>query len=218
MGKAGYLPDISGRFNQWTAYSTKCLEMKNYLGAAAALNNMNALLDEDHRVTVNTRQYLDMINEETLYLCNYCKEKKKHIINKGEDDERIEITEEKSEIPHSKIKVFDYTNLLIDSIISNNKTHKAWVCPTCDKVNKLKDTIIIQPEKELPFYYGVVPEPPVRKAGVSNRFGFDDKFRKWFYNYNEELEHALMIYRIEYIQQHGEDMTDLVFKDKGDAG
>jgi hypothetical protein len=56
LGKAGYLPDISGRFNQWTAYANSQHEKRNYLGSSAGLMNMNAWLDEDHMVSVNTKQ------------------------------------------------------------------------------------------------------------------------------------------------------------------
>jgi hypothetical protein len=65
-----------------------------------------------------------------------------------------------------------------------------------------------------PYYLKVVPDGPVRNLGVSNRLGFHEKFSTWFYNYLEELESQLGLYRIEYAAQLDED-EEPDFKDEG---
>jgi len=218
LGKAGYLPDISGRFNQWTAYANSQHEKRNYLGASAGLMNMNALLDEDHRVTVDTKQYNKQMNNDTLYCCNYCNMELKEKVNSGEENERYEYRNVKREVSSSDVKVFDLRTLLIEDILTSKKSNKVWVCPHCQKQNKLLETDIIIPQREMPFYLGIVPESPKLHSGLQNRLGFHDGYSKWFHNFSEELEHALMIYRVDYIQEHGSDMTDFGLKmDKGDG-
>ena len=215
MGKAGYLPDISGRFSQWTSYAIKSLELKNTVGASGGLNNMNALLDNEHRVSINTRQYNEKILSERFYLCNFCTEIVEIIINEGEEDVRSEKITRQTEIPYANIHVFDLMSDYMEYLITKKKTNKVWICPKCNKTNKLSNTNFLQPERENPFYLKVVPNPPIRTSG--NRVGFAEKFRDWFNNYSEELENALMLYRTEYIALNGEDMADNnQFVDKGD--
>ena len=55
-------------------------------------------------------------------------------------------------------------------------------------------------------------------AGLSSRFGWEQKFAKWFYNFLEEIQVSMKNYRVEYISQNGHDMEDVGYKDKGDEG
>jgi hypothetical protein len=216
MGKSGYLPDISGRFNQWTGYAVKQLQVKNYEGAIGALDNMNSLLDEEHRITVDTDEYFRKLASEKFYLCNFCTESRQHIENPEEDPEDHIITKIKipTEVNYSEIKVFDRTCDYMESVMTSQRTRKAWICPKCKSTNMMKDTKVIQAEHDEPFYIGIVPEPPMRTS--TNRIGFDRRFRRYFNIYSKELEHALMNYRVDYIKDHGEDMADRQFVDKGD--
>ena len=218
MGKAGYLPDISGRFNQWTAYANLQLEKRNYIGSTAGLMNMNALLDEDHRVTVNSKQYDKQMDTGTLYCCNHCQMQVKEKVNEGEEDERIEYRNVKREVQSSDVVVFDLKTILMEDVLTGRKSNKSWRCIHCKNYNKIVETEIIVPQREKPFYLGIVSEAPRRISGLSNRLGFHDNYLKWFHNFQEELEHSLMIYRVDYIQEHGQDMAEFGLKmDKGDS-
>lgn len=218
MGKAGYLPDISGRFNQWTAYANAQLENRNYLGSTAGLMNMNALLDEDHRVTVNTKQYDRQMDTGTLYCCNHCEMKVKEKVNEGEEDEHFEYRNVKREVPSSEVTVFDLKTILMEDVLTGRKSNKSWRCNHCKNYNRITETEIIVPQREQPFYLGIVPESPRKISGLSNRLGFHDNYLKWFHNFQEELEHSMMIYRVDYIQEHGQDMAEFGLKmDKGDG-
>lgn len=215
MGKAGYLPDISGRFNFWTNYAVRCLSFQNIDGAISGLNNMNALLDEDHRITVSTREYEAQILSDRFYQCNFCTDLRNETVNAGTDEEFVQKIECPTEIGHSQIHVFELVPTYYESVITKHKKNRVWICPKCKHMNKISQTEIIKPEREKPYYLKVVPDPPKRTS--SNRVGFEKLFNEYFNNFSEELENAIMLYRVDYIAEHGEDMGDIsFFKDKGD--
>ena len=188
--------------------------MKNTHGAIGALDNMNALLDEDHRISISTDDYNEKIHSETYYQCNHCTETVTSIINKSDDTEETVTDKRPTEIKYDDIHLFNRTNTFMETIVLNKPTSKVWTCPECGMINKLSQTNIIKMEREHPFYLKVVPALPVRNAG--NRVGFDLRFKKYFNLYSKELENAMMNYRKDYISEHGEDMGDNIFKDKGD--
>ena len=188
--------------------------MKNTHGAIGALDNMNALLDEEHRISINTDEYNEKIHAETFYQCNFCTENVTSIINKGDDNEETVTKERPTEIKYDEIHTFIRTNTFMETIVLDKPTSKVWTCPQCSAINKLSQTGIIKMERDDPFYLRIIPVRPVRDAG--NRVGFDLKFTKYFMLYSKELENAMMNYRKDYISEHGEDMNDNLFKDKGD--
>ena len=63
-GRSGYLPDISGKFNFFLSMAINSLAQKNYNGAAAGLDNMNALLGKDYIITVNDKLKKQKVNKE----------------------------------------------------------------------------------------------------------------------------------------------------------
>jgi hypothetical protein len=213
MGKAGYLPDISGRFSQWTGHAIRSLASRDYDNAIGALNNMNALLDEEHRITVSTQVYNEKVMAEKFFQCNYCTMLINEVVNKGDEHEHTQKVKVPTEVNYADIHIFSLRGSYVQTVLLNTKDSKVWRCPTCKNLNKLINTMIIESVRERPFYIRVIPDPPVRT--ISNRIGFDRLFKRYFNNYFEELENALMNYRVEYIKEHGEDMADLNF-DKGD--
>ncbi len=188
--------------------------MKNTHGAIGALDNMNALLDEDHRVSISTDDYNEKVHSETFYQCAFCTETVTDIINKGEENEETKTIQRPTEISYGDIHLFNRTNNYMETIVLDKPTSRVWTCPKCGVINKLCSTSIIKMERDDPFYLRVVPSQPVRNAG--NRVGFDLAFKKYFNMYSRELENAMMNYRKDYIGEHGEDMSDNVFKDRGD--
>ncbi|KAF6247502.1 hypothetical protein C6990_03340 [Nitrosopumilus sp. b3] len=191
MGKSGYLPDISSGFTFWRSYAVNCLKDKDYNGATSGLHNINALLTEDYIVSVDTEAYNKQTEENIFYECGFCKK----------------------ETAVSNIQVCQILLSPTDSIISKQKTTNKWRCPECEKWVSQQRTNIIKDKLESPYYRRVVPECPTHSIGLGDRLNFSSKFDKWFYNFLEELQHALALYRIEYIAQNGEDMADLGFKE-----
>lgn len=212
MGKAGYLPDISGRFSFWTSVATRELSACNYDAVIGALDNLNSLLGEEYRIIISTDEYNKRVLAEKFFVCNHCTMQRKEKVNEGEDDEYEETVDVPREVNYSDVHVFQLKNQYLKSIVLKSKATNVWRCPECRNINRLYDTTIIKSEFENPFYVKAVPDPPIRTS--SNRVGFNKKFREWFNRYFKELENALMLYRIEYIKENDEDMAyDF---DKGD--
>ncbi|MBC8501709.1 MAG: hypothetical protein H8D35_01110 [Nitrosopumilus sp.] len=192
MGKSGYLPDISSAFAFWRSYAVNCFDHKNYNGATSGLHNINSLLTEDYIISVDTNKYNTQTAENIFYHCGLCGK----------------------EIQSSNVKVSDILLTPEEQIISGKKTIKKWRCVVCGKWVALHRTSIIKTRNESPYYRRVVPECPTHTVGLADRLNFPPMFGVWFYNFLEELQHALALYRIEYIAQNGEDMQDIGFKEK----
>ena len=177
---------------------------------------MNACLTPEYQVTISDREYSQQTDDRTVVQCNFCEMEIEKIINKGEDDEYVKKMNIPTELKYSKIKFFNLLVPPMEKLLTRNKTVKAWECPECHKVNRLSDTVIIDEEVQFPYYRKVVPTSPIRTSGLSTRLGFHEKFTKWFFQFSEELEHQLSLYRIEYVSQNDRDMADTGFLDKGD--
>ena len=186
------LPDLNAAFVKYRTHALECIRSKNYNGAAAALNNINALFPDEYRVAINTVKYDQAMQDRITYLCNHCK----------------------TETSYSKIRIFTVNHSLVLEVISGEKTQKVWICPECKKDNEMRNTKVFSEKMAEPYYLKIIPRCPVRLSGLKSRFGFDGKFSSWFYKYFCELEYQLGLYRIEYqSQQDQEDDTD--YKDDG---
>ena len=193
------------------------MRQKDYDGAIAGLYNLNGCLTGDYIVTISNRDYEKSTHVENFFQCNFCTMTIDEIVNKDQEDEFKKKIEVPTEIPYNKIEIFDMILSTIEGLVLGSKTVKAWICPNCKKENtKDNEWNIIIPKKEKPFYRKVVPEPPIRRHGLSTKLGYNDKFSDWFYNFLEEIQVSMRDYRIEYISQTGHDMEDTGFKDKGD--
>lgn len=188
--------------------------MNNYDGAIGALNNMNALLTDDYMISIDTDEYERKMAAEKFYQCNFCTTMEDYITNPDEEEPIKEKRAIPTEIPISEVHVFDLKTDFVESVLSKCKSKKAWICPKCRNINKLSNTNVVKTERIEPFYLGVIPTPP--RFSSLNRMGFEKKFREYYNNYCKELEHAMMLYRIDYIKETGEDMTDSPFRDTGD--
>ena len=147
-----------------------------------------------------------------MYQCSNCFQTEKKIINEGEDDEQVKEIQVPSEIPDNQVKVFDMILPLIASVVQNNKTERVWFCPKCDYKNHMATTVKLLSERQKPYYLKVVPDSPVSRRGLDREFPF--RFGQWFYNFLEEITAQEVLYRKEYVAQHGEEMP--TFQDKGD--
>lgn len=214
MGKSGYLPDISGNFAFYRSLAVNNLQRNDYAGAKSALFNLNGCLGSDYLVTISTKQYEDVMQDRDAFLCNHCTMLVDKIIHKGEDDEYTKQVEVPTEVILSEVKIFNMQVNLVNSILLQNNTLKAWVCPSCNKVNELTKTKKIQNERVRPFYSKVVPEPPTKLSGLTDRVHFHQRFTNWFYLFLEEINWAEVLYRTEYQIQNGHDM-EISFNDKG---
>lgn len=187
MGKSGYLPDISSSFGFWRGYAVNCLQDKDWRGAIGGLNNLNSLLTEDYIVTINTEEYIRQTKELYSYQCSFCEE----------------VTPKKDLIFYEKPLS---SNM---SLILNQEKLQSWQCPKCLEDMPVQGTSVILEKNDSPFFLKVVPEPPRPGPGLLVRFTWEPAFKKWFYNFLEQLTHQLALYRIEYVNQHGEEMPEI---------
>ncbi len=194
MGKSGYLPDISSTFAFWRANAIICYKEDNLHGAEAALYNINACLTEEYILELNTAQYEKSIHEAITYECGFCK----------------------AFTPINQINIFDWLPPGLLSVMTSYERIKSWRCLKCEEVNPMIGTTIIHEKLASPFFQKFMYEPPKREIGILYRYNFKPKFRKWFYKFLELLQHQLALYRIEYKNQTGEDMSDSGWQDKGD--
>jgi len=217
LGKSGYLPDISSSFGFWRTFAVNKISQKDYNGACAGLYNLNGCLTEEYVITISTNEYEKAVQEQSYFQCDHCTMMIEEITNKGRDDESRVKVEVPTEIPYNDVRILNLISPLIESIVTGNQIQKVWVCPKCKKNNIMSgEWNIITPRKEKPYYLKIVPECPIRLSGLASRFGWEQKFAKWFYNFLEEIQVSMKQYRIEYIAQNGHDMEDSGYKDKGD--
>ena len=210
--RSGYLPNIAQNFGYYKNLAINSLQRKDYDGARSALMNLNTSLGNDYLVNISTEQYEDAIKTQLMYQCSNCFQTEKKIINEGEDDEYTKEIQVPSEIPDKEVEVFDMILPLIASVVQNAKTQRVWFCPKCNYENHMATTAKIMAERQKPYYLKIVPDSPVSKRGLDRDFPF--KFGLWFYNFLEEITAQEVLYRKEYVSQHGEDMP--TFKDTGD--
>ena len=211
--RSGWLPNIAQNFGYYKNLAINCLQRKDYDGARSALMNLNTSLGNDYLVNISTEQYEDAVKTQLMYQCSNCFQTEKKIINEGEDDEYVKEIQIPSEIPDNQVKVFDMVLPLIASVIQNSLTEKVWFCPKCDYKNHMATTVKLLSERQKPYYLKVVPDSPVSRRGLDREFPF--RFGQWFYNFLEEITAQEVLYRKEYVAQHGEEMP--TFQDKGDS-
>ncbi|MHA7733953.1 hypothetical protein [Nitrosopumilus sp. S6] len=218
MVKAGFLPNISGDFSFYKTLAIKELQNKDYNGATSALYSLNLCLTDDYLVKVSTKEYHELIKDKSSFQCQHCTMTSKITINEGEDDERFEEIKVPTEIPFNDVKVFDIINPLINSVLVGSSTSKCWTCPKCEKDNFQNngEWNIVQSTRQKTNTLGVVPSNPVKFRGLKNRSNFHNEFCGWFWNFMEEIQAKMVLFRIEYIRQNGHDFDDSGFKDEGD--
>jgi len=169
------LPDLN---NYWIKYHDSGMfniMRANYQASIASIYSMNALLPDEYRLSVDTSKYTELTHSILIAVCSHCN----------------------TQTPRTEIKVFDLIVPLVFQVVRETKTIEVWYCSKCKESNELVNTKYIQNENAQPFYYKVIPEPPIISDGLNRR----DKGRSvttWFYNALEELDHQLGLYRKEY--------------------
>lgn len=168
------LPDINAAWVRYKNYALECIDGKNYPGAVAAVNGINAMLPTIYRVKIDSDEFKQLTQDNVLVVCTDC-------------TKQFKIDE---------IKVLE---LIIPRIFNKvEKTERVWICTECSFHNKVANTKMIKQVHEKPFYYKVIPEPPEQIDGILNRKKYHNEMTKWLYNALEELDHQLGKYREEY--------------------
>jgi len=170
------LPDLNNYWIKYHDIGIHSLYNKNYAGVVACIYNMNALLPDDYRVEINTEKYNELSQDKLMVVCSNCN----------------------TEIVYNEIRVYETFLSTLQSMIQNARTERVWNCPKCNEVNQFARTKKIKNHHKNPFYYKVIPEPPIQKDGLTGRHAFHNKMTSWFFTSLEEIDHQLGLYRKEY--------------------
>lgn len=171
------LPDINAAWVKERTYFFTCRDMHNWSGMTLALYAMNALLPDEYRIRINTRDYNDLSGAKIGYVCNHCKK----------------------EIPESLVEIKKAMAPLIVCYVSSSQTKTFWLCTECKGENLVSQTRLIKETLQQPSYLKVIAEPPDRKRGIQDRQSYKTEITKWSGIFFQELEHQLGLYRAEYI-------------------
>ncbi|MBC8501912.1 MAG: hypothetical protein H8D35_02155 [Nitrosopumilus sp.] len=215
--KSGYLPDIVSKFGKLYDSYRKHMESGNWVEASLSLHLMNGALDINYRIPISTRLWESKRESWKLWECNNCTTTETRIINKGEDDESSEDVEISSSFEKKDVKIFTEKCSAQVAILSGKKKREMWICPKCENITSVTSTLKRLQKHENPHYRGCIYDEPITpKTGLMrNRGAYPTAMRKWCTSYAKELEHRMMIYRVEYQKAHpDEDYGD--YKDEGD--
>ena len=164
------------------------LKSGDYNSVFGGLYSLNGLLpdtvdDEEpnklkYRVVISDYEY-EKLTKHTIYAeCYQCGEK---------------------DILFEKIPKFQIDCGFVGTLVSQVKQEEAWQCPKCHKFNILRITrdkdLIAETTLKEPFFLGVVPKPPTRLDGVSDRTQFHAKMVRWAWTFLNELEAKMTQFR-----------------------
>ena len=92
----------------------------------------------------------------------------------------------------------------LEQCLSGKQTTQIWHCPECKTENRLSKTRMIQKVMSLPSFIKVVPEPPQRKDGLTDRKTYHKIFSRWFWQFLDELEAQAANFRDDNWQKDGQ--------------
>lgn len=167
------LPDINTAFITYRREMLQSLNAKNYPNCVGSLKAMNSLLPKEYRVQISTPDYQEKIKQDVKAKCTGCNE----------------------EHDYNKIHIFDLALTWVESVLSRQKTTRAWYCPECNCINRLSQTMITKSILKEPYHLTLVPSPPIRKTGIRDRNRFHEEFTDWVWKMTNEVEERLAQFR-----------------------
>ena len=160
------LPDLNTAIIKFRSMITSHLKERDYTGCFGSLYAMNGILDPEFRVKVSTEEYNQLVKQDITVKCRHC----------GID------------IDFVKIKVYDLILQTHSALLAGSKSEKCWVCTGCKKDNLLSTTEMKQTKLQPGGFLHVVPEPPTRDGGVTDRSDYHNKVSQWVWTFVKEIE------------------------------
>ena len=146
---------------------------------------MNALLPDEYRLEINTEKYNALTHNTKTIICQEC----------GIEFDFIDV------------EVVQALNSFMDFTISGRRYDKVWYCPTCSYKNKISSSQMIVTERENPFFYKVIPNPPKIRQHIV-QIDLHEAMTEWWFNAKSEIDHQLAKLRTEYSQDGEYDDTE----------
>lgn len=179
------LPDINAAIVRYRNNWLHAFDAGDHNAVIISISACIALMPDDYKVEINTEKYYRQIKENKIIICEYCKE----------------------EHPHDDIKTIPVRVSPLKLMIYRKPCETIWYCPNCKKPNIYNSRKVRITKFQQPFYLGIIPEPPQRRFGISDRSSFDTKFKNWFEITVCEVESKIGKYRADYIaQMEGDDV------------
>lgn len=168
------LPDVNTSIITYRTKITNAIEAKKWSLMKGYLNSFNGTLPPEYRVIISSIEYNKIAKEDYSYVCQSCA----------------------AETLKEEIVVFNLLPNAMERLIYEDMPKKVWICTKCYSIpNELTKTIIKIIKLQNPSFIGVVPDPPDKKRGITDRLQFDVDSEYWGLNLLAEIEERLAKFR-----------------------
>lgn len=173
------LPDINAAIVRYRNNMLHAFDNKEVNTVILSWSGINSLLPEDYQVEINTEKYNKLIAENKIIICTKCKER----------------------IEYGTVRFQNVMLPAISSFVTQRSHERIWNCPRCRHENIFHRIQVKVVKLREPYFLGVVPDPPQRHFGITDRSAFNPQFNKWFKIALDEIECKIGKYRADYIAQ-----------------
>lgn len=181
------LPDVNAAIVTHRNQMLHAFNEGRYNTVITSWSAINSLLPEGYKVKIDDHLFQKLIQENKIIICP-----NKDCTSNAEGGKRI------------KFDDADFHQVLLNpvrNLILQKKYESIWICPSCKTENIFSPKQIRIQKYEEPYYLEVIPSPPKRHFGISDRPMYDTQFRNWYITALNELESKIGKYRADYIAQ-----------------
>ncbi len=215
MGKSFTLPDISARYNLYSAGLLSAISntKRDWDLIAFNIRSLNTLLTSRYSIPISTELYNKRKHITQTRSCQHCCQKDYRTVTDEEGNLTKEYFETQTKIPVSEIKLYDVPLSDVEEILYNMKlkTHVKsrvfWKCPKCGNENLASET----PKSDVQFdstaTFGVIYDRPRKENLLVSNQHLDIISMKWATDFMHEVDVGMMAYQKAYFDEHGEGMS-----------
>ncbi len=217
MGRSYSLPDISARYNLYSAGLLSSLNSSSRDWDLISFNthSLNTLLTSKYTIPVSDELYKKETFIQQSRPCLHCFQKEYRTVTDDEGNQTKEYFETQTKIPCNEIELYEERigeiELILMSFGTENvvkTTRKYWVCPKCNNENLASKTPASDRRFGSGSTFGVMYEIP--KRTMVNRSYIDRLRMNWVTDFMREIDVGLMAYQKAYFDEHGENMQSNV--------
>lgn len=192
------LPDLNTGYIKYRNKIMESIDAGKFLNAIGSLYAENGMLPKEHQIIIDDELYNQKVTQTTIIKCNHCLSEYPRIDKPDKTEERA------TEHNFNDIRTYKLMLPLLGTFMLKSDYEEVWNCCKCKKTNRMRDAKFIKTELKKPFYLQVVPNPPNRKDGLSDRQTYYKRIRKWAWQFLDELEYQMGEYRRNYIPKNNE--------------
>lgn len=181
------LPDINAAIVTHRNQMLHAFNEGRYNTVITSWSAINSLLPDGYKVKIDDGAFNKLVEENKIINCD----------NK--------VCETNNDLkPKTKFEDVKMLKVLLTptrKMILQKDYETIWVCPICKTENLFSPRQVRIQKYEEPYYFEVIPSPPKRRFGISDRTMYDSQFRNWYLNALNEIESKIGKYRADYIAQ-----------------